>query len=54
MGQLTYIITGIFFFRYLDVFTIHSGVSFPLLVLIHVNCIVYKNLLFLINGFIIS
>jgi len=26
-----------YFFRYLDVFTIHSGVSFPLIVLIHVT-----------------
>jgi len=25
------------FFRYLDIFSIHSGVSFPLLVLIHVT-----------------
>jgi len=25
------------FVRYLDVFTIHSGVSFPLIVLIHVT-----------------
>jgi len=25
------------FLRYLDVFTIHSGVSFPLIVLIHVT-----------------
>ena len=31
------------FFRYLDVFTIHIGVSFPLIVLIHVTWIVYKN-----------
>ena len=30
------------FFRYLDVFTIHSGVSFPLIVLIHVTWMVYK------------
>ena len=32
-----------YFFRYLEVFTIHSGVSFPLIVLIHVTWIVYKN-----------
>jgi len=31
------------FFRYLDVFTIHSGVSFPLIVLIHVTWIVNQN-----------
>ena len=33
----------VYFFRYLHVFTIHSGVSFPLIVLIHVTWIVYKN-----------
>jgi len=44
-----------YFFRYLDVFTIHSGVSFPLIVLIDVTWIVYKNpfssqwLYFLVN-----
>ena len=32
-----------YFVRYLDVFTIHSGVSFPLIVLIHVTWLVYKN-----------
>jgi len=32
-----------YFFRYLHVFTIDSGVSFPLIVLIHVTLIVYKN-----------
>ena len=31
------------FFRYLDFYTIHSGVSFPLIVLIHVTWIVYKH-----------
>ena len=31
------------FFRYSDVFTIQSGVSFPLLVLTHVTWIVYKH-----------
>jgi len=39
------------FFRYIDVFTIHSGVSFPLIVLIHVTWIAYK-IPFLINGYI--
>jgi len=33
-------------FRYLDVFTILSGVVFPLIVLIHVTWIVYKKSLF--------
>jgi len=31
-------------FRYLDVFSIHSGVSFPLIVLIHVTWIVCKKI----------
>ena len=30
------------FLRYLDVFTTHSGVSFPLIMLIYVTGIVYK------------
>jgi len=34
------------FVRYLDVFTIGIGVSFPLIVLIHVTLIVYKKKLF--------
>jgi len=37
------------FFRYLFVFTIHSDVSFPLIVLIHVNCS-FQTILFLIIG----
>ena len=35
-----------YFFRYIDALTIHSGVSFPLIVLIHVTWIVYKKSLF--------
>ena len=39
------------FFRYLDDVTIASEVSFPLIVLIHVNCIVYKKKKNLILGY---
>ena len=39
------------FFRYFDAFTIHSGVSFPLVVWMHAPWTVYKNP-FLINGYI--
>ena len=40
------------FVKYLDVFTIHIGVSFPLIVLIHVTWIVNKKNPFLSNGYI--
>jgi len=40
------------FVRYLDVFTIHSGVSFPLIVLIHVTWIVYMFVMYYIANWI--